>query len=104
MPLYEYRCKACEQVFEYMQSMSAGAKRKCEECGGRLAKLVSRSGFVLKGSGWYETDFKGGSKSKKGDSDGADDSPKKDAEKPAKSADKAASKAADKKAGETKKK
>lgn len=59
MPLYEYRCRACENVFEYIQGLSEGPKRKCEECGGRLEKLVSRSGFVLKGSGWYETDFKG---------------------------------------------
>lgn len=59
MPLYEYRCRACENVFEYMQGVSEGPKRKCEGCGGRLEKLVSRSGFVLKGTGWYETDFKG---------------------------------------------
>jgi len=59
MPLYEYRCRACENTFEYIQSLSEGPKRKCEECGGRLDKLVSRAGFVLKGSGWYETDFKG---------------------------------------------
>ena len=59
MPLYEYRCRACEKVFEYIQGLSEGPKRKCEDCAGRLEKLVSRSGFVLKGSGWYETDFKG---------------------------------------------
>ena len=59
MPLYEYRCTACKNQFEYMQGVSEGAKRKCETCGGRLEKLVSRAGFVLKGSGWYETDFKG---------------------------------------------
>ena len=59
MPLYEYRCRSCENVFEYMQRVSEGPKRKCEACGGRLEKLVSRAGFVLKGTGWYETDFKG---------------------------------------------
>ena len=59
MPLYEYRCRACDNVFEYIQTLSEGPKRKCETCAGRLDKLVSRAGFVLKGKGWYETDFKG---------------------------------------------
>jgi len=58
MPLYEYRCRKCENVFEYIQSLSEGPKRKCEECSGRLEKLVSRAGFIFKGTGWYETDFK----------------------------------------------
>jgi putative FmdB family regulatory protein len=72
MPLYEYRCRACENVFEYIQGLSEGPKRKCEECGGRLEKLVSRSGFVLKGSGWYETDFKDqGSKPPKSEANGS---------------------------------
>ena len=62
MPLYEYRCNACAGTFEYLQTFSARTKRKCEECGGRLEKLISRSGFVLKGSGWYQTDFKGDAK------------------------------------------
>ncbi|MEM7248899.1 MAG: FmdB family zinc ribbon protein [Acidobacteriota bacterium] len=59
MPLYEYRCDSCEQLFEYIQSINSRPKRKCEVCDGKLEKLVSRSGFVLKGTGWYETDFKG---------------------------------------------
>jgi putative FmdB family regulatory protein len=93
MPLYEYRCKACEQVFEYMLSMSARAKRKCEDCGGRLEKLVSRSGFVLKGTGWYETDFKDGGSAKSNDSS---DSSKGDADKPAASSDEKPGKSGDK--------
>jgi putative FmdB family regulatory protein len=74
MPLYEYRCKDCEDRFEYIQPMSAGAKRKCEACGGRLEKLVSKAGFVLKGAGWYETDFReGGSRTKEPGSEKKDD-------------------------------
>lgn len=58
MPLYEYRCQSCERTIEAIQSFSDRPLRKCESCGGKLAKLVSRSGFVLKGSGWYASDYK----------------------------------------------
>ena len=58
MPIYEYRCKACSEVIEVIQKVNERARRKCEACGGRLEKMVSRSGFVLKGSGWYVTDYK----------------------------------------------
>ena len=78
MPLYEYRCRKCENVFEYIQSLSEGPKRKCEECAGRLEKLVSRAGFVLKGSGWYETDFKGGGKKPSDSKEGSPSSSKKE--------------------------
>lgn len=57
MPLYEYRCQSCEKVHEILQKISERPKRKCPGCGGRLEKLVSRSGFVLKGAGWYVTDY-----------------------------------------------
>ena len=57
MPLYEYQCERCRRRLEVIQSFSAKPLRKCEECGGKLAKLISRSGFVLKGSGWYKSDY-----------------------------------------------
>lgn len=57
MPLYEYRCAACEHQFEVIQSFSAKPIRKCEKCGGRVEKLISRAGFVLKGGGWYKNDY-----------------------------------------------
>jgi putative FmdB family regulatory protein len=89
MPLYEYRCRSCENLFEYMQGISERPKRRCEECGGSLEKLVSRAGFVLKGTGWYETDFKGG-KSRHGGAKKSGDSGTKSkpeaAEKPSKKA------------------
>lgn len=64
MPLYEYRCLKCEKNFEFLQKISEGPKKKCAACGGKLKKLVSESGFQLKGTGWYVTDFKDKGKKK----------------------------------------
>lgn len=59
MPIYEYRCQSCGHEFETMQKMSEARLTDCPECGkAELKKLVSAVGFKLKGSGWYETDFK----------------------------------------------
>ena len=59
MPIYEYRCGACGHYLEALQKMSEGPLRKCPECGkSQLKRLVSAPQFRLKGSGWYETDFK----------------------------------------------
>jgi putative FmdB family regulatory protein len=59
MPIYEYRCSACEHHLEALQKMTDAPLRKCPECGkSQLKRLVSASQFRLKGSGWYETDFK----------------------------------------------
>jgi putative FmdB family regulatory protein len=59
MPIYEYRCGACGHHLEALQKMTESPLRKCPDCGkSRLKRLVSASRFRLKGSGWYETDFK----------------------------------------------
>jgi putative FmdB family regulatory protein len=59
MPIYEYRCAACGHHLEALQKMTEGPLRKCPDCGkSQLRRLVSASRFRLKGSGWYETDFK----------------------------------------------
>ena len=57
MPIYEYQCQKCEGVFEILQGFNDKPVKKCEECGGRLKRLISVSAFHLKGSGWYETDY-----------------------------------------------
>jgi putative FmdB family regulatory protein len=63
MPIYEYRCQACDHELEAMQKMSDAPLTECPECNQQsLKKLISAAGFRLKGSGWYETDFKGGNK------------------------------------------
>ena len=63
MPIYDYRCKACEHVFDALQKMSDAPLVDCPECGApELQKLLSAPRFRLKGQGWYETDFKTGDK------------------------------------------
>lgn len=59
MPIYEYQCKACEHTLDALQKISDAPLTDCPECGAaQLRKLVSAPNFRLKGSGWYETDFK----------------------------------------------
>ncbi|HET8725690.1 MAG TPA: zinc ribbon domain-containing protein [Anaeromyxobacteraceae bacterium] len=54
MPIYEYLCESCGKVNERLQKVNDPPPPRCDECGGRkLAKLVSRSAFQLKGGGWY---------------------------------------------------
>jgi putative FmdB family regulatory protein len=61
MPIYEYRCTACEHKLEAIQKFSDAPLVTCPVCAkNTLTKLVSAAGFQLKGSGWYQTDFRGG--------------------------------------------
>jgi len=63
MPIYEYECEACGHTFEALQKMADEPLTDCPECKkAALKKLVSAAAFRLKGGGWYETDFKTGSK------------------------------------------
>ena len=59
MPIYEYQCDTCDTVFELMHAVSAKPTKKCQDntCSGKVSRLVSASGFILKGSGWYATDY-----------------------------------------------
>ena len=66
MPIYEYRCTACQHKLETLQKFSDAPLVTCPACGKEaLTKLVSAAGFQLKGSGWYQTDFRGGGGAKK---------------------------------------
>ena len=64
MPLYEFECSQCGGVSEHLMKISDKDPFICPHCKneGTLSKLMSRTSFVLKGSGWYETDFKGAPK------------------------------------------
>ena len=57
MPIYEYACEKCGSHIEVIQKIGDEAPKRCSKCRGKLKKLVSRSGFQLKGSGWYQTDY-----------------------------------------------
>ena len=59
MPFYEYECRSCKYYLEVMQKSTDAPLTKCPSCGKKaLTKLISAPVFRLKGSGWYETDFK----------------------------------------------
>ena len=64
MPIYEYLCDSCHHKLEIIQKISDEPMRFCPECGEEaLRKLISPVSFRLKGTGWYETDFKNKPKS-----------------------------------------
>ncbi|WP_295856515.1 FmdB family zinc ribbon protein [uncultured Xylophilus sp.] len=62
MPLYAYKCESCGFAKDVLQKMSAAPLTQCPACGAdTFRKQVTAAGFQLKGSGWYVTDFRGGS-------------------------------------------
>jgi putative FmdB family regulatory protein len=77
MPFYEYECSHCKFYSEVLQKVSDTPLRKCPSCGkSGFKRLISAPVFRLKGSGWYETDFKS-DKDKKRNLAGADAEPSK---------------------------
>ncbi|MBF6567271.1 MAG: zinc ribbon domain-containing protein [Candidatus Binataceae bacterium] len=56
MPIYEYQCSKCG-TFEAMQRITESPLKKCPTCKGKVERVMSRTSFVLKGSGWYLTDY-----------------------------------------------
>lgn len=71
MPTYDYQCGACEHEFELFQSITAGVKRKCPECGRlKLRRLIGPgAAVVFKGSGFYQTDYRSDSYRKAAEAD-----------------------------------
>lgn len=87
MPIYEYRCTQCERVTDVLQLRLNAAPPKCKSCGSaEVERLISRTSFQLKGSGWYTSDYSksagggveasGAAKSDAGSDAKADASPK----------------------------
>jgi len=76
MPIYEYRCLDCGHQFELMQKFSDPPAETCTSCAGTVQKLISRSAFHLKGSGWYVTDYgrNGSANGKAAGKEGSEDS------------------------------
>lgn len=57
MPTYEYECPKCPRVFEVRQRITEPALVTCDRCGGPIHRLLSPAPFILKGGGWYVTDY-----------------------------------------------
>jgi putative FmdB family regulatory protein len=73
MPIYAYRCESCGFGKDVLQKMSDAPLTQCPECGkDAFRKQVTAAGFQLKGSGWYVTDFRGGSGGSKTAASGSD--------------------------------
>lgn len=64
MPIYEYQCEGCGRQFEVIQRMTEPLLSMCERCGGHVRRLISQTSFVLKGTGWYVTDYPSESRKK----------------------------------------
>ena len=78
MPIYEYQCEKCGSIEEAIQKVSDEPLSICNRCNGILHRLVSRSSFHLKGSGWYVTDYANRSSKNLTGGDQKPDSVKKD--------------------------
>ncbi|HEY7436531.1 MAG TPA: FmdB family zinc ribbon protein [Methylomirabilota bacterium] len=64
MPTYEYECPRCPRVFEVKQRITEPALQTCDRCGGPIHRLLSAAPFILKGEGWYVTDYPSESRKK----------------------------------------
>ncbi|NKE67271.1 zinc ribbon domain-containing protein [Ramlibacter sp. RBP-2] len=83
MPIYAYKCGSCGHAKDVLQKFSDAPLTVCPACGAdAFAKQLTAAGFQLKGSGWYATDFRGGSSGAAKDA-GGDAKPAGEAAKPA---------------------
>jgi putative FmdB family regulatory protein len=85
MPTYEYECLKCPRVFEVRQRITEPALETCDRCGGPIHRLLSAAPFILKGGGWYVTDYPSEARKKGASSDSGSDSSKDSTAKEAKS-------------------
>jgi putative FmdB family regulatory protein len=69
VPTYEYECDACHRVFEVRQRITEDPLKTCDACGGAVHRLLSAAPFILKGEGWYVTDYPSESRKKALDSE-----------------------------------
>ena len=64
MPTYDYECERCERTYEVRQRISAPVLTTCQFCGGPIRRLLAAAPFILKGRGWYVTDYPSESRKK----------------------------------------
>jgi putative FmdB family regulatory protein len=57
VPTYDYHCDGCGRDFEVRQRITEDALKTCDVCGGAVRRLLSPAPFILKGEGWYVTDY-----------------------------------------------
>jgi putative FmdB family regulatory protein len=57
VPTYEYECEKCRRVYEVRQKISAAPLTTCQHCGGPVHRLLAATPFILKGGGWYTSDY-----------------------------------------------
>lgn len=57
MPTYEYRCSTCKKDFEVVQRITDDPVRECPKCGEPVERLIAATNFILKGTGWYKSDY-----------------------------------------------
>ncbi|MFV0423870.1 FmdB family zinc ribbon protein [Oleidesulfovibrio sp.] len=57
MPIYEYKCDDCQQIFEEWQRNFEAQAKTCPVCGGNAERIMSNTSFMLKGGGWYATEY-----------------------------------------------
>jgi putative FmdB family regulatory protein len=69
VPTYEYQCDKCGRTFEARQRISAPPLKTCETCGGAVRRLISSTTFILKGKGWYVTDYPSAARKKAAESE-----------------------------------
>ncbi len=106
MPIYEYLCEKCQHEFEKEQRISDPPVKTCPVCRSRkVKKLISRTSFVLKGSGWYSDLYSsakpGASSEDKSASEAAPSTTKSEDKKPAEKGGKTEKKAAKKSSGKS---
>ena len=68
MPIYEFVCEACGRIVERLQKVTDPPPDACPECSGKMAKIMSRNSFQLKGGGWYKDLYSSGGSSSAGSS------------------------------------
>jgi putative FmdB family regulatory protein len=73
MPIYEYACEDCGKLCEVIQKVTDEPISTCQECSGQMHKLISQTSFILKGAGWYVTDYASPERKKAQESDGPTD-------------------------------
>lgn len=84
MPIYGYLCEKCGSQMEVMQKVSDAPLKRCKKCRGKLGKVVSRTSFTLKGTGWYATDYSSKPKAGKSKPEGSSDAKIESTSKPEK--------------------